>query len=236
MTPLSPKFDQLQIPEFGAAFNALNRALIVAEEKPAWEPAIAEMSAFLDLLDRKVISDQTLIAENQSDSSRAFSMLLTLIATGTQYRLEQYKPKDEAGQKRRDLIHQDYIPATGKLRQKAITLAKRYLAAPVFDSLREAIGYEILPLLDSMDYEIDPSRWMPFRVVQIGNIYERLYSFRLRTQEPHLVGDHQALGLLRSIYDRKYLRFGTSVKSAPAGARTSPSGEPGRWFRPSATT
>jgi len=218
MTPLSPKFDQLQIPEFGAVFNALNRALIVAEEKPAWEPAIAEMSAFLDLLDRKVISDQTLIAENQSDSSRAFSMLLTLIATGTQYRLEQYKPKDEAGQKRRDLIHQDYIPATGKLRQKAITLAKRYLAAPVFDSLREAIGYEILPLLDSMDYEIDPSRWMPFRVVQIGNIYERLYSFRLRTQEPHLVGDHQALGLLRSIYDRKYLRFGTSGVRARWGA------------------
>ncbi|MBG0771087.1 MAG: hypothetical protein H0S82_05225, partial [Anaerolineaceae bacterium] len=210
MTSHSPNMDKLEIPEFGAKFNALNRALIIAEEKPAWDPAIADMQAFLDVLDKKLLSNPDLIATDQANSSRAFSMLLTLIAIGTQYRLEQYKPKDEADQKRRDLIDQDYIPATGALRKLAIALTKKYLAAPVFDSLREAINYEILPLLDSMDYELDPDRWMPFRVVQIANIYERLYSFRLRTLDPRLTGDHQSLGLLRMIYDRKYLRFGTS--------------------------
>jgi hypothetical protein len=122
MTSLSPELDKLQIPEFGAAFNTLNRALIIAEEKSAWEPAIAEMSAFLNLLDRKLLSDEALIAENHNESSRAFSMLLTVIAIGTQYRLEQFKPKDEAGQQRRAVIDQDYIPATGKLRQKAINM------------------------------------------------------------------------------------------------------------------
>ena len=210
MTSFSPNFDHLEIPEFGAKFNALNRALITAEEKTAWEPAITDMQAFLDVLDKKLISNQELVAQNPADSSRAFSMLLTIIAIGTQYRLEQYKPKDEGGQKRRAIIDQDYIPATGALRQSAIALAKKYLASPVFDSLREAINFEILPLLDSMDYTLDPDRWMPFRVVQIGNIYERLYSFRLRTLDPRLTSDHQSLGLLRMIYDRKYLRFGTS--------------------------
>ena len=210
MTSLSPNFDTLEIPEFGAKFNTLNRALIIAEEKATWDPAIAEMQAFLGVLDKKLLSNADLIATDQANSSRAFSMLLTLIAIGTQYRLEQYKPKDEAGQNKRDLIDQDYIPTAGKLRQSAIALTKKYLAAPVFDSLRAAINYEILPLLDSMDYELDPDRWMPFRVVQIANIYERLYSFRLRTLDPRLTGDHQSLGLLRMIYDRKYLRFGTS--------------------------
>ncbi len=210
MTQKEPAFDRLEIPEFGATFNQLNRALIIAETPAAWNPAIAAMSAFLDVLDEKLISDQTLIAHDHANSSRAFSMLLTLIAIGTQYRLEQFKAKDEAGQQRRDLIDSDYIPSTGALRQKAIGLAKKYLAAPVFDSLRAAIEFEILPLLDSMDFQQDPDRWMPFRVVQIGNIYERLYGFRLRTEDPLLIGDKHMLGLLRMIYDRKYLRFGTS--------------------------
>ncbi len=210
MTQKEPVFERLEIPEFGAAFNQLNRALIVAETPSEWNPAIMAMSAFLDVLDEKLVSDQELIAHDHANSSRAFSMLLTLIATGTQYRLEQFKPKDESGQQQRNIIEREYIPTTGVLRQKAITLAKKYLQAPVFESLREAIEFEILPLLDSMDYKQDPDRWMPFRVIQIANIYERLYGFRLRTEDPLLIGDKHMLGLLRMIYDRKYLRFGTS--------------------------
>ena len=204
------ELDQLEIPQLGRVFNAFNRDLISAEEPEAWSPAINGMARFLETLDEKLITDQNLIAHNHSDSSRAFSMLLTLIALGTQYRLEQFNPKDAIGRKKRALIENEYIPQTGKLRQKAIKLAKKYLGASVFDSLREAINHEILPLLDSMDYELDPNRWMPFRVVQIGNIYERLYSFRLRTEKPLLIGEDRHLGLLRAIYDRKYLRFGTS--------------------------
>ena len=210
MTPLNHDFDTLGIPAFGMMFNQLNRDLIIAETPEQWEPAITTMSAFLNLLDRKFIAAPALIAENPVDSSRVFSMLLTLIAIGTQYRLEQFNPKDQAGENRREQIDQDYLPKTGALRKKAIDLAKKYLSAPVFESLREALNHEILPLLESMDYEQDPDRWMPFRVVQIGNIYERIYGFRLRTQDSRLIGDHDTLGLLRMIYDRKYLRFGTS--------------------------
>jgi len=204
------ELEKLEISQLGAAFNAFNRDLTTAERPEDWTPAIKAMEAFLESLDRLVVSNQETIAQNHGDSSRALSILLTLIATGTQYRLEQYTPKDEAGQKRRQLLMEEYVPRTGELRRKAITLAKKYLSAPVFDSLREAITQEILPLLDSMDYQSDPDRWMPFRVVQIGNIYERLYEFRLRTENPLLIGGEHHLGLLRAIYDRKYLRFGTS--------------------------
>ncbi len=210
MTEKKPQFDSLEIPEFGVTFNRLNRALITVEKPEEWEPAVAEMHDFLHALDSKLVSDPERVAHDPANSSRAFSMLLTLIAIGSQYRLEQFKPRDKAGEERRALIDRDYLPLTGALRQEAIALTKKYLQAPVFDSLRAAINYEIVPLLDSMDYELDPDRWMPFRVVQIGNIYERLYGFRLRTQDPLLIGDHAGLGLLRMIYDRKYLRFGTS--------------------------
>jgi len=204
------EFEELEVSQFGMAFNALNRDLMTAEDAEAWQPAIQAMEQFLDVLDRKLISNQTIIATNPGDSSRAFSILLTLIAVGTQYRLEQFKPKDDAGRERRRAIVEEYIPQTGELRTKAIDLAKKYLAATVFEGLRDAVNHEILPLLDSMNYQMDPDRWMPFRVVQIGNIYERLYGFRLRTADPLLVGDDQKPGLLRAIYDRKYLRFGTS--------------------------
>jgi phosphomannomutase len=210
MNKNAQNLEHLDFPKFGVTFNQINRDLITAETPEQWEPAIATMSEFLDVLDQKLISNKEIIAQDHANSSRAFSMLLTLIALGTQYRLEQFKPKNEAGQKQRDLIDSEYIPSTSTLRQKAIYLAKKYLHALVFDSLQEAIKYELIPLLDSMDYEKDPARWMPFRVIQIGNIYERLYGFRLRTQEPLLIGDDQSLGLLRMIYDRKYLRFGTS--------------------------
>ena len=201
---------KLEVPQLGMAFNVLNRDLITAEHAQEWAPAIRAVDHFLEVLDQKLISDHIIIAYNHGDSSRAFSILLTLIAIGTQYRLEQFKPKDDAGRDRRRLILEEYIPQTGELRKKGIGLAKKYLAAPVFDSLRDAINHEILPLLDSMDYEKDPDRWMPFRVVQIGNIYERLYGFRLRTEDPLLIGDDRHPGLLRAIFNRKYLRFGTS--------------------------
>lgn len=200
----------LEISQFGMRFNQINRTLITAETEPEWNAAVEAMAHYLAVLDQKLISHPEMIAHQPSDSSRALSILLTLSAIGTQYRHEQFKPSDENGQKRRELIDRVYLPLTGKLRTQAIELAKKYLSAAVFDSLREGIDHEIIPLLDSLDYEKDPARWMPYRVIQIGNIYERLYSFRLRTDDSLLIGDGQHPGLLRMIYDRKYLRFGTS--------------------------
>ncbi len=191
-------------------FNRLNRDLLVADRPETWQPAIIAMSDFLDGVKELLSEEPDLAGSDLVLSSRIFSLLLTVAATGTQGRLELYKGKDEKSLAYQRQIEEEYIPISGDLRRKAIELAKFYLQNPVFDSLREDIHWEIIPLLDSMDDQVDPDRYMPYRVIQIGNIFERLYAFRLRTADPILLGLAGKKGLLREIYDRKYLRFGTS--------------------------
>lgn len=191
-------------------FNRLNRDLLVADRPETWQPAIIAMSDFLDGVKEMLSEEPDLAGSDLVLSSRIFSLLLTVAATGTQGRLELYKGKDEKSLAYQRQIEEEYIPISGDLRRKAIELAKSYLQNPVFDSLREDINWEINPLLDSMNDQVDPDRYMPYRVIQIGNIYERLYAFRLRTADPILLGLAGKKGLFREIYDRKYLRFGTS--------------------------
>ena len=191
-------------------FNRLNRDLLVADRPETWQPAIIAMSDFLDGVKELLSEEPDLAGSDLVLSSRIFSLLLTVAATGTQGRLELYKGKDEKSFAYQRQIEEEYILLSGDLRRKAIELAKSYLQNPVFDSLREDINWEINPLLDSMNDQVDPDRYMPYRVIQIGNIYERLYAFRLRTADPILLGLAGKKGLLREIYDRKYLRFGTS--------------------------
>jgi len=196
--------------ELAPRFNRLNRAVLTAEKAEEWQPALAEMTRFVLEVEDFVRRRSDLIAEDLPTSSRVFSLLLTLAATGTQGRLELFQPKDEKTRAYRQQLDEEYLPKSAETRRIAIRVAKAYLDAPVFDSLREDIRVEILPLLDSLDPARDPDRIMPYRVIQIGNVYERLYALRVRTNDPRLVGTHARAGLLREIYDRKYLRFGTS--------------------------
>ena len=191
-------------------FNRLNRAILVADKAELWQPAIADMSAFLDELELWLQSNTALLGQDRTTSSRILSLLLSLAATGTQGRLELFLPKDSKGEAFRKEIDEDYVPKSAQMRRKAIDLARFYLTSPIFDSLKEDIAFEILPLLETLDHKQDPDRLMAYRVIQIGNIYERLYAMRLRTADPVLIGLAGVKGLLREIYDRKYLRFGTS--------------------------
>lgn len=191
-------------------FNRLNRAILVADKAELWHPAIADMSAFLDELELWLQSNTALLGQDLTTSSRILSLLLSLAATGTQGRLELFLPKDSKGEAFRKEIDEDYVPKSAQMRRKAIDLARFYLTSPIFDSLKEDIAFEILPLLETLDHKQDPDRLMAYRVIQIGNIYERLYAMRLRTADPVLIGLAGVKGLLREIYDRKYLRFGTS--------------------------
>ena len=191
-------------------FNRLNRALFVADKPELWQPAIAEMNVFLGELEAWLHKNVDLLAEDLATSSRVLSLLLSLSATGTLGRLELFKAKDAHGEAFRKQLDEDYLPKSAMMRSKAIDLAIYYLTTPVFASLKEDIAFEILPLLESLDFEQDPDRLMAYRVIQIGNIYERLYAMRVRTSDPVLIGLAGVKGLLREIYDRKYLRFGTS--------------------------
>ncbi|MEA4811787.1 MAG: hypothetical protein VB108_04380 [Anaerolineaceae bacterium] len=202
--------DTIFIKSLAKEFNKLNRAILIADKPDLWQPAITDMQAFLERLEACLKHTPDLMERDVVTSSRVISLLLTLAATGTQGRLELMQPKDESGQKARKLIDEDYLPKSGDMRRKAIKMARSYLTSKTFDSLEEAIRYEILPLLDSLDNHQDPDRFMAYRIIQIGNIYERLYGLRLRTSDPILLGMAGKQGLLREIYNRKYLRFGTS--------------------------
>ena len=121
-------------------FNTLNRAILVAEQPKQWQPAIAAMNAFLAELEAWLRANPEQIAEDLVTSSRVFSLLLTLAATGTQGRLELYQPKEDASsQAYRRQLDEDYMPATAAMRRKALDQARNYLLMTAFSSLAEDI-------------------------------------------------------------------------------------------------
>lgn len=189
-------------------FTQANRAQVSANKPEEWQPAFKSIEAVLDQVEGVI--ESTAASGDVTDNARLVSMLLTIMAETGQYRHEQFNPATPDDIKKRDLIDQTLMPAAGEIRKKAIQIAKRYFLTPLYQTLWDDMRNEIFPLLDTMNPDLDAQRFMPFRVIQIGNIAERLYGFRIRTKNSLLVGTDRTYGLLREIYDRKYLRFGTS--------------------------
>ncbi len=187
----------------------LLRALTEADSPEAWNPAINLAHRFLELVERELASD---LQWQHAESAKLFSILLTILAEAGQYRHETFK----GDPRRRKLIDEELLPKMGALRERAISVAKRYLRQSVFSTLEADIELEIFPLLESLGdtsgktSRLARDRFMPFRVSRLGDVFERLYSFRLRTHDPRLIESDTGHGLLREIYDRKYARFGTS--------------------------
>jgi phosphoglucomutase len=202
----SDELDRLQA---GPMFVKLLKVLTEAEVPEAWNPAIRLTHRFLDVVEREVAIG---LQWPFSESAKLFSMLLTILAEAGQYRHETFMGDSE----RRKLLDQELLPQMGELREHAAAIAKQYLRQPVCASLRADIDAEVVPLLESMgdtsgrNSPLARDRFMPFRIIQVSNVVERLYGFRLRTTDPLLVGGAGVPGLLRAIYDRKYARFGTS--------------------------
>jgi phosphoglucomutase len=201
--------DELERSRMGPMFVKLLRILTQAESPEVWNPAIQVAQHFLDVVERELARG---LQWTHAESAKLFSMLLTILAEAGQYRHETFSGDPE----RRKLIDEELLPQMGQLREHTISVAKQYLHQSAFSSLEADIEVEIFPLLESLgdtsgkSSKLARDRYMPFRVIQAGNITERLYSFRLRTTDLRLVGDESTAGLLREIYDRKYARFGTS--------------------------
>jgi len=190
-------------------FVGLVRTLTGASAPGDWNPAIDLTHRFLDLVEREMAHS---LGWTPADLATLFSMLLTVLAEAGQYRHETVSRESE----RRQLMDEDLLPKMGQLREHAVAVAKQYLRQSVFSSLHADIESEVFPLLESLGdntgegSRLARGRYMPFRVIQAGNVVERLYGFRLRTVDPVLVGDENTPGLLQEIYGRKYARFGTS--------------------------
>ncbi|NLE43913.1 MAG: hypothetical protein GX620_04270 [Chloroflexi bacterium] len=201
---------ELEWSRFGPMCVRLLRALT---EVGVPEDAMPAASVAHDLLDAIDCALDQPLACSSSESARLFSVLLTILAEAGQYRFETRVSKESTPQDR--AIH-EYLDAMAQLRERAILVAQKYLRQPVFDSLACYIEAELDPLLSSLGdisgqrSTLARDRYMPYRVVQVGNVAELLYSLRLRTEDPLLVGDRDRPGLLKEIYQRKYIRFGTS--------------------------
>jgi phosphoglucomutase len=132
-----------------------------------------------------------------------FAELMTLLAEAGPYRYET--KKDPSGALDRDIR----LPLEA-IRVRAVEVGKALFGRPEFDPMRASIDAEIVPLLDSVVevFGDEHDRIMPFRVIQVGKIAERLLELAEWLRHG---GDQPALvGLLESFYEMKYPRFGTS--------------------------
>jgi phosphomannomutase len=190
-------------------FVKLIKTLTEAEESEVWHAATNVAQEFLEVVERELEREPQW---TPAQSSKLFSMLLTILSEAGQYRFETFSGDPE----RRRFLDTELLPLMGALRERAVATAKQFLLQPAFSSLKADIELEIFPLLESLgdtsgkNSNLAQDRYMPFRVIQVGNVVERLFSFRVRTTDPRLIGDENTPGLLRAIYDRKYARFGTS--------------------------
>ncbi len=197
--------------EVGRLFIPVNRQLAWAESPSEWEPAVKSMYRFLDKVEALIAGQNIGRTWTDLDLARLFAVLLTILAETGQYRHEAFvpNPEKENDSNRRKVIDEEMIPLMAQLRRRTAQIVAKFLSLPVFSPLKKDIREEILPIVHDMDIS-SPDRYMPFRVIQIGNIAERMYNFKLRTKNKRLVGKDGNSGLLRAIYDFKYLRFGTS--------------------------
>jgi phosphomannomutase len=177
--------------QFAIDFVAAYRGLSAANSLSEFQSAAPSMNMLLDQVDAFFKSGE-MAAWQPTDSARIFSALLTLMAECPQYRHETIVPRHEI------------IAVMSDLRVRVIGLGKAYLSQPAFAPLVEDLNNEIFPILDQMLPNVAPDRYMPFRVIHVGNVAERIIGFKVRTSDPALKA------LIQAIYDRKYLRFGTS--------------------------
>lgn len=197
--------------ELGKQFVGVNRQLAWAESPLEWETAIKSMYRFLDKIENVINTQKMDKNWSDLDLARLFAILLTLLAEAGQYRHEAFvpNPEREGDLNKRKVIDNEMIPMMAQLRRKTAEITKIFLSLSIFLPLKKFIEEEIFSVVEDMDVSA-PDRYMPFRVIQIGNIAERLYNFKIRTSNRRLVGKDGNSGLLKAIYDFKYLRFGTS--------------------------
>ena len=164
------------------------------------------MTAFLDQVDGLIRSGQV-AAWPHREQARLFAILMTVLAEAGQYRHESVLATTPEKQRLRQIVETQYLPMMGEVRENAVAVTAAFLSQDLFRTLKPYIDAEILPLLEDMTFTKAPRRYMPFRVIRVGDIVERLFSFHVRTSDPNLTGN---AGLLFQIYQFKYLRFGTS--------------------------
>lgn len=144
-----------------------------------------------------------------ADLRLVFGILMTTIGEVGPYRYET--KKDPTGE-----IWDNVLGPMEELRVRAVEVTKSLFRRAEFDPMRQSIDTEIFPLLDRAVeiHGTEHDRFMPFRIIHISNITERLHELALWRSEANESGDDpeksQLVDMLKSFYTLKYPRFGTS--------------------------
>lgn len=188
----------LDLSQLAQRFVQLNRGLTETDSKEEIDKYVELTWKFL----QRVVQE---LRERSEGELRPrlpviFGALATIVAEAGPYRYETYTGGQiEADRKWGWQIREEILPAMKKLRETAVNALEILFHREEFAELRKDIQQEIVPLMrDAID------RYSPFRVLQVCKLADKMFDFKLRT-------DNQDLrGLLSEIHALKYPRFGTS--------------------------
>ncbi len=96
---------------------------------------------------------------------------------------------------------QDMLADAKHLRALAISALFSFFERAEFLPINDYIRDELFPMIAALN---DDKRYRPFRTSLAANIADKLYRFAQRTDDPALAG------LLHGLFDKKYIKFGTS--------------------------
>ena len=198
---LSGETDNLAV-GLAVGFCSLKRWLTEhVEDAPVRSESLELMNGFVDKL-------KTLLESNSFEDTQIpllFGILMTIIGEVGPYRYETRKDPNKE-------IWNDILAPMEALRAKTVEVSKAFFSQAVFQPIQESIRKEIFPLLDVAveTYGDEHDQYMPFRVIQIGKIAERLLELAEWLEDRSPDGHHELIDLLHRCYDLKYPRFGTS--------------------------
>ena len=128
------------------------------------------------------------------------AVLGTIVAEIGPYRYETYtRDETEADRIWGRCIREEILPAMKELREASVNTLEILFHREEFVKLRKDIEKDIIPLLRDTT-----GRYLPFRVLQVCKLADKLFDLKLKTEEEDL------RELLSEIHALKYPRFGTS--------------------------
>ena len=145
------------------------------------------------------------LQEKTKDELKPFLPLIvavlgTIVAEIGPYRYETYtRDETEADRIWGRRIREEILPAMKELREASVNALEILFHREEFVELRKDIEKDIIPLLRDTT-----NRYLPFRVLQVCKLADKMFDFKLKTEEEDL------RELLSEIHALKYPRFGTS--------------------------
>ena len=196
---------QDQSDNLALGFCSLKRSLTETDDAEIRSRSITLCNQFLDELEAW-LKESSVSRDNIKIS---FGILMTILGEVGPYRYETKRNKT-------DDIRSNILSPMESIRKRAVDVAITLFNRTEFDLIRASIDEEIAPLINSVleEHDEEHGRFMPFRIVQISKIANRLLELAVWLGEESVslanASLEELIDLLKDCYDLKYPKFGTS--------------------------